>query len=831
MRAQTVHPTGNVDNVSVANRSARANLLATCGPGILLPLLELLIALSFVAYHETWLDGLDNRFSPLTLNYCIAGFLLLGIITAPFRIAILLILWDRPLILRTLVAALMILAVTIVTELDGFELFAFPAEFWLLSPFLILSAGIPITIYRWLAKSSINNVNSKSHIPQTSIFSFLFFAAFVSLSIAPILNAFAYSDSLSMQGNTEWAFAPIWTVLAWAAYSLPFASILWWPSRWILLPRLNWIRAFLFAIGWISLGVVIPMAIYAFGGRAPFFFLGWKWVVSVCTCFLAGTLFFTSLPAIVFRAYGFRLAEIKNTETVGWKSFAVLVVPPVGFVIWQASQYVPAAPPTISRETTYLTEPVLPSGYIDYETALAQIHQQHGGQYNSATGDNVRDGNGHDNSQASQLAKTILQIFGPKDGVDFKKLWKQACAKPAPLPSGPFFERFDDNHRFREKGIEHARWEYLERIVSAPWSATDFPKAAKWIQANQSVIDSTNFEIEPDGIDFRFQTDSKSGQLGTILGTEYFVELRDFVQLLPAYAMHLLEQGKIEECHSVLIAARRFGLAFQFNGRSNGYYSSANIIQSVSRAERRLLASGTMNRIQLLRYQRLLEKLPKGFFDPAAMVTELRLQTLSRIQQAHQERIDVFYQMKNTTLSFDIDKVMRDVNSKVDSSRALLDFEGRITPDQFISWEQQTILATPPIQSVVFRPFTGSRQYTNKVSKAFCDSIEVSMRIWNNLRARQMADSRLAKLAIALELYRIENGMYPGRLSELLAVENPGIDTLDLHDPFSQFKMVYRFYPNGFDLYSVGPNLRDDGGLESSPRGGSTNDISILRRP
>ncbi len=75
-------------------------------------------------------------------------------------------------------------------------------------------------------------------------------------------------------------------------------------------------------------------------------------------------------------------------------------------------------------------------------------------------------------------------------------------------------------------------------------------------------------------------------------------------------------------------------------------------------------------------------------------------------------------------------------------------------------------------------------------------------------------------LAVALACFRAEQGRWPAELKELcpsLLKEIPA-------DRFSTSPLVYRPNDNGYLLYSVGRNLRDDGGQSDSRRSGMSSD-------
>jgi hypothetical protein len=75
-------------------------------------------------------------------------------------------------------------------------------------------------------------------------------------------------------------------------------------------------------------------------------------------------------------------------------------------------------------------------------------------------------------------------------------------------------------------------------------------------------------------------------------------------------------------------------------------------------------------------------------------------------------------------------------------------------------------------------------------------------------QARGVAALRLAMTAIALEQYRTSHNRYPDNLSGLV----PAYLDAPLTDPFDGHPLRYRKQAAGYVLYSIGPDLKDDGG-------------------
>ncbi|MCH7727332.1 MAG: hypothetical protein IH991_12755 [Planctomycetes bacterium] len=65
---------------------------------------------------------------------------------------------------------------------------------------------------------------------------------------------------------------------------------------------------------------------------------------------------------------------------------------------------------------------------------------------------------------------------------------------------------------------------------------------------------------------------------------------------------------------------------------------------------------------------------------------------------------------------------------------------------------------------------------------------------------------------LAIRAHRLEQGQLPAKLEDLVPEYLPAVP----QDPFAQRPLVYRVVKNDFLLYSVGPNKKDDGGINTA---------------
>jgi len=82
------------------------------------------------------------------------------------------------------------------------------------------------------------------------------------------------------------------------------------------------------------------------------------------------------------------------------------------------------------------------------------------------------------------------------------------------------------------------------------------------------------------------------------------------------------------------------------------------------------------------------------------------------------------------------------------------------------------------------------------------------------IELRTIAQLRTARVALAIERYRLASGRLPDALTDLVPTY---LDAVPI-DPFDGKDLRYEKLGVGFVVYSIGEDLRDDGGTEKPPR-------------
>ena len=89
----------------------------------------------------------------------------------------------------------------------------------------------------------------------------------------------------------------------------------------------------------------------------------------------------------------------------------------------------------------------------------------------------------------------------------------------------------------------------------------------------------------------------------------------------------------------------------------------------------------------------------------------------------------------------------------------------------------------------------------------YCFFTKILLPAYNRARetmAKHKANIEVCKTGLVLKIYKTENGAYPETLSSLSEVPV---------DPFSGKELIYKKSGDGFILYSLGPDMKDDGGV------------------
>jgi hypothetical protein len=91
--------------------------------------------------------------------------------------------------------------------------------------------------------------------------------------------------------------------------------------------------------------------------------------------------------------------------------------------------------------------------------------------------------------------------------------------------------------------------------------------------------------------------------------------------------------------------------------------------------------------------------------------------------------------------------------------------------------------------------------------------------------AKAEATRRITAWGVALRRHKLATGEYPDRLADVTPEFRAGLG--EPTDPFTGKALVYQRRGAGFTIYSVGPNMTDDGGKNDKDSGGTADDVAF----
>lgn len=524
----------------------------------------------------------------------------------------------------------------------------------------------------------------------------------------------------------------------------------------------------------------------------------------------------TSIAILLLLLLPTRLATAAEPTTPAAQGTAAAVKPPQAKV-------------TISKDTTRIMEPLTADGYPDYLEALNRKYSR------GVTPEN-------------NAVVALWRIMGP-NGVS-EKIRTEYFARlgiPVPPVKGNYYL---STHEYLEKrrGDKVAQeetnqlYDQFDQAQQRPWTKKEFPLLAEWLAANEHVFVPLA-EMSRRAKWYSPQISTQERQRLLTANMEYMSLARDMARLLAVRAMLQLGEGKVDQAMENVVDLVRFGnLVMQGPGLVDALVGIA--ICSVANEPMAALAQhGKVTAKQASRFRQQVQAVAvttrfanrldeserylglEAACDIASNgASALRLlaaldptDKLNERQEAiakhwNQLPIDGDSLLANTNQWYD--RVVAVANSatlaqqkerknKLDSALKALTRAG----DEF----QVKIAAMTPNE------FPGRAEATQKVGEMMVAIILPATSACLDANARHETSTTLNDLVLALAGYLADHGEYPERLEQLVPAymaKLPG-------DAFSGAKFCYQRTKDGFKLYSVGANEKDEGGrwMNDQPAG------------
>lgn len=484
---------------------------------------------------------------------------------------------------------------------------------------------------------------------------------------------------------------------------------------------------------------------------------------------------------------------------------------------------------TVSTETTYITEPLTQEGYVDYVAALNR---------------KMRDGVTAENNAAPGFIRAV----GPavlKESIREEFLKQLGIAD---LPErGDYFISLEES--LKQQGIVEADSlnrserrdrleEFRDRLVDAmrrPWTPEDYPVLIDWFAANEGslrqIVEATH---RPRWYAPLVPPEEDGPLVMAAASPIQKAHCFEVGRALVARAMLPAGGEQPEKAWADLMAVHRLSRLVAQQPMLDDLLTAIALEGMANSAEIALVQTGRLSRTQALEFMaglRSLEPLPKVV---EKLNTGERYQALDAVQSVARgvrEGLERFrkkdpFGLRSliTSSPFDWDIPLRMMNELYDKIVAAIGQPTRqdihrelvkVGEEASRNWKQRKKEIEQ--SSGILQRLLGPRRSPEAISRDIGYKLVALLNpgVGGALKAEEgiLARSRLVQIALALAAYKAESGEFPENRAEL----TPEYLAQVPQDPFSGEDLRYREMEDGYVLYSVGVNGRDDRG-ESSYR-------------
>lgn len=468
---------------------------------------------------------------------------------------------------------------------------------------------------------------------------------------------------------------------------------------------------------------------------------------------------------------------------------------------------------TIGKDTTYVEGPVGKDGYIDYEAALNERMKK------GATPEN--------NSNV-----LLWKAMGPApEGAAMPAEFYRWLGIEEPPEQGDYLVGMEKYIREHLKITEHDQANevrnLLERVTSRPWKAADFPQIAGWIKANEKplalVVEAGKRSHYFSPLVSRKDKGPASLIAALLPGVQ---KCREFTSLLAARAMLHLGEGRPDQAWQDLQACHRLarhvvkgatlieglvGIAIETIA-ANGdlaYLAHAKLTTQQIQARLRDLQ-------HLPALAPMADKLDTGerfmFLDSVKLIEQGGLEALERMAGAADPKKPPSPFAQKYFESINWDPALRTANKWYDRLVAMArikDYEERHkTMLQFDhDIKELKVKATQPARMFLMTIGTAEAKGEAIGNILICLLMPAVLKVKQAEDRTEQVQNNL-QLAFALAAYRAAQGRYPEQLEALAPKYLAKVPA----DVFTGKSVIYRPAEDGYLLYSVGPNRKDDEG-------------------
>jgi hypothetical protein len=466
----------------------------------------------------------------------------------------------------------------------------------------------------------------------------------------------------------------------------------------------------------------------------------------------------------------------------------------------------------ISPETTVISSPLRADGTPDYAAYLNDEWSAGVTPENNAAVDLIR-----------AFGPEIINELIRKEYFDLLGI---------PVPEGPaLFVEFRDY--LLAEGIAERHQsdrvvdleEKAARARNEPWTTEDYPEVAAWVDANEAAVAAiVDASQRP-----RFFSPLVSSHHDNLLDVLLPVvqQSRSGVRLLMTQAMHELGNANAQRACELTLACHRLSRLLSEHPTMIGRLVAHAIAANANSGDQAIVLSGLLAKEQAIAYRTELDALPPWRPLAEAIDRYERFMSLDATIATYTGRIseeDLGLPPQALKWVFDPNPILHQFNQAYDEIDSALSVADRTKRNRALADidQRRSNVERPPIWVFGLAMMIGSRAMISEYVGQVTVSVMLPA-VAPAVHAEERAHVRLllTDVGYALAAYNADHGAFPDSLDALVPDLLPAVPL----DPFTGDPLRYELKGDGFLLYSVGANGRDDGGLMDGRQ--NTDDIAF----
>lgn len=472
---------------------------------------------------------------------------------------------------------------------------------------------------------------------------------------------------------------------------------------------------------------------------------------------------------------------------------------------------------TISKTTTRFTEPLNEQGEVDFLKAANRLLSQ------GVTAEN-------------NLVTAAIKLTGARTSDENAQKEMMRLLGIDTLPGEN--ECLVEFRQFAQGSLVGEKLAETDNSVSSlPWSRTDFPVAAKWIDKYSPAVDTYIKQLEHKSR-FYYPLVTETGEPKTLVNAQsHFSEGRTIARFLATRAMMHLGNNDITRAQTDILAIRKTAnLTASSTTVMNMLIASA--IKNIAHfAEMQMCFHEKTTLLHLesyaaeLRDSCITADMRKTFDEYERMIIlDYAIQIKNGQTAWPDESVDDNLKYNKIADKIDWDEVLKLLNQNVDSTvqrMALPNYRIQLTSLQIAGLESERGKIGPKVMRLPANPVKYS-SLTESVVKVIEEqnygpyNYYVLFEQYGNA---PLTDA-LMQTNIALHRYRLDNGEFPKSLDLLKPKYLQSVP----NDIYSNKPLLYKVKGEHIVLYSVGFNQKDDGG-DVAAVNPTRKDIGIVSDP